>query len=116
MNSSEENGQILKMIGLYQEDPEAFEKMRAEIIHQVIESLPEEYRRRAYGMQFQLEMRLKRYRDPIDRMNAMISMFWEQFEEFNTVLNDPQRFFAERDAARHAPAKVVSLDEHRSRQ
>ena len=111
MGTSKEKSQILEMVGLYQRDPEAFEKMRADIIHQMLEGMPEEYRRRAYGMQFQLEMRLRRYRDPVVRMNVMIGMFWEQFETFNSVLNDPMKFLAEREAGQHGPAKVLSLIE-----
>jgi hypothetical protein len=112
MSASKEKSQVLEMVGLYQKDPEAFEKMRADIIHQMLEDLPEEYRTRAYGMQFQLDMRLRRYRDPIARMNLMIGIFWEQFEKFNRVLNDPQRFLAEQAAEQHGPAKVLTLKDH----
>jgi hypothetical protein len=115
MKSTDSKSRVLEMVGLYQKDPQAFEKMRAEIIHQMIEDLPEEYRRRAYGMQFQLEMRLQRYRDPISRMNAMIAMFWEQFEEFKNVLNDPRQVLSEKEAARQVPAKILSLEERRKR-
>ncbi|MGE4545617.1 MAG: DUF3135 domain-containing protein [Pedobacter sp.] len=109
MSTTKEKSQVLEMVGLYQKDPEAFEKMRADIIHQMLEDFPEEYRQRAYGMQFQIEMRLRRYRDPIVRMNMMIAMFWEQFEEFNSVLNDPERFIAEREAGQRGAAKVLPL-------
>lgn len=109
MKPSEETSPILEMVGLYQKDPEAFEKRRTEMIRDMIEELPEEYRRLARGMQFQLEMRLKRYQDPLVRMNAMIGMFWEQFDRFNRALNDPREFLAEQEAKRGAPAKVLPL-------
>lgn len=109
MSTTKEKSQVLEMVGLYQKDPEAFEKMRADIIHQMLEEFPEEYRKRAYGMQFQLDMRLRRYRDPIVRMNMMIGIFWEQFEQFNSVLNDPERFIAKREAEQHGVAKVLPL-------
>jgi hypothetical protein len=99
---------ISEMIGLYQKDPEAFEKLRAELIRQTIEELPEKYRRRAYGLQFQVDMRLKKYRDPVMRMNAMITLFWDQFEEFQTVLNNPGGYLAARKE-RAAPGKVLPL-------
>ena len=109
MSTTEEKSQVLEMVGLYQKDPDAFEKMRADIIHQMLEDFPEEYRKRAYGMQFQIEMRLRRYKDPIVRMNMMVAMFWEQFDEFNRVLNDPQKFISDRDAGHRESAKVLPL-------
>jgi hypothetical protein len=115
METTPEESQVLSMIGLYQKDPEAFERMRAEIIQRMIDGFPEEYRRRAQGMQFQLEMRLKRFRNPDDRMNAMIGMFWEQFEEFNRVLNDPGSFLVEREAERHPPGKILDLKGYRNK-
>lgn len=111
MNSNEEKSQVLEMVGLYQTDPEAFEKKRHDMIHEMIENLPEKYRQRAYGIQFQVEMRLKRYRDPVVRMNAMMGMFWEQFEEFNRVLQDPNGVLAEREKREHASAKVLPMKE-----
>lgn len=111
MEHTKQTSQILEMVGLYQKDPEAFEKKRADMIHQMLEEMPEAYRQRAYGMQFQLEMRLRRYRNPVVRMNAMIAIFWEQFDEFNCVLNDPQKFLAEREAVQHGVAKVLPLKE-----
>ncbi len=109
MGTTKEKSQVLEMVGLYQKDPEAFEKMRADIIHQMLEDFPEEYRKRAYGMQFQIEMRLRRYKDPVARMNMMIAMFWEQFDEFNSVLNDPERFIADREARHRESAKILSM-------
>jgi hypothetical protein len=99
---------IAEMIGLYQKDPEAFEKLRAELIRQAIEELPEKYRRRAHGLQFQVDMKLRKYHDPIMRMNAMIALFWDQFTEFQTILNRPGDYLA----ARRKPAargKVLAL-------
>lgn len=99
---------ISEMIGLYQEDPEAFERLRAELIRQTIEELPEKYRQRAQGLQFQLDMQLRRYHDPVMRMNAMIALFWDQFEKFQTVLNNPGDYLAAHKK-RAAPGKVLPL-------
>lgn len=108
MASGKLDQRISEMIGLYQKDPEAFEKLRAELIRQTIEELPEKYRRRAYGLQFQVDMRLKKYRDPVMRMNAMIALFWDQFEKFQTVLNNPGDYLAAHKK-RAAPGKVLPL-------
>jgi hypothetical protein len=115
MKNRGENSQILAMIGLYQKDPEVFEKMRADIIRRTIETFPEEHRQRARGLQFQLEMKLRRYRDPVSRMNAMAGIFWEQFEEFSRVLNDPLSCLAERQAQPRPGARILPLKHGPSR-
>ena len=88
---------LLQLTGLYQEDPQEFEKMRATLIEQTIAALPARHRQRAYGMQFIIEMRLRKYKDPVARMNKMVELFWEQLGLFHEVLHDPARVVAERE-------------------
>jgi hypothetical protein len=85
-----------KLTGLYQKDPEEFEKIRTLLIEQTIQAFPARHRQRAYGMQFIIEMRLKKYKDPVVRMNKMVEIFWEQFGLFHDVLQDPVRAAAKR--------------------
>lgn len=88
---------LLQLTGLYQKDPQEFEKMRTMLIEQTIAAFPARHRQRAYGMQFIIEMRLKKYKDPVVRMNKMVEIFWEQFGLFHDVLQDPARVLAERE-------------------
>jgi len=88
--------QLAKLSGLYQKDPEQFEKQSQELIRQTIEKFPEEHRRRAYGLQFQLEATLSHYKDPVARMNKMVEIFWDQFRKFQEAVTDPLRVIDER--------------------
>jgi hypothetical protein len=88
---------LQQLAGLYQKDPHEFEKMRRELIEQTIAAFPARHRQRAYGLQFIIEMRLKKYKDPVVRMNKMVEIFWEQFGLFQDVLQDPARVVAERE-------------------
>lgn len=84
-----------QLTGLYQKDPQEFEKMRTTLIEQTIAAFPARHRQRAYGLQFIIEMRLKKYKDPVVRMNKMVEIFWEQLDLFHEVLYDPARVVAE---------------------
>ncbi len=99
---------LASMAGLYQRDPKAFEVAARELIRATIEEFPPEYRERAYGIQFQLDARLRRYRDPLVRMNVMVEIFWEQVEQFRRVLNDPVGVAAEREQTKR-PGQVIPL-------
>ena len=46
-------------------------------------------------MQFIIEMRLRKYKDPVARMNKMVELFWEQLGLFHEVLHDPARVVAD---------------------
>jgi len=99
---------IDELIGLYQQDPERFEALREEWIRTTIEEFPEEYRQRARGLQFQIEMKLRKYHDPVARMHAMFDMFWDQFMEFDRVLHDPQSCLEQR-SGRVKTARVLEF-------
>jgi len=98
MSKNEDNTEeiLAQLTGLYQKNPARFEELRKQLIAQTIEKFPARHRKRAHGMQFKLESRLRKYKDPIVRMNKMIEIFWEQFGLFHDVLNDPVRVVAER--------------------
>ena len=71
--------------------------MRTLLIEQTIQAFPARHRQRAYGMQFIIEMRLRKYKDPVVRLNKMVEIFWEQFGLFHDILQDPVRAAAERE-------------------
>ncbi len=37
-------------------------------------------------LQLNIEKELRQYKDPVARMNKMVELFWEGFEEFNDVM------------------------------
>ena len=99
MIDNNKNGEeiLQRLTGLYQKDPHQFEKMRSMLIEQTIAAFPARHRRRAYGLQFLIDTRLNKYKDPVVRMNKMVEIFWEQFGLFQEVLQDPARVVAERE-------------------
>ncbi|MFP3983657.1 MAG: DUF3135 domain-containing protein [Desulfurivibrionaceae bacterium] len=89
-NRMEKSEEILAQLqGLYQTDPDRFEKLRSELIRQTVESFPAGHKEQAYRLQFQLDARLRKYKDPVVRMNKMVEIFWQQFWQFREVLNNP---------------------------
>lgn len=100
--------QLARLGGLFQKDPEQFEKQSQELIRQTIESFPEEHRSRAYGLQFQLEATLGHYKDPVSRMNKMVEIFWEQFRKFQEAVTDPLKVIEERKEHR-GEGKVIPM-------
>jgi len=78
-------------------DPDHFEKLRKELIDITIKSYPKKFQKRARGIQFQLDYELNKYKDPVNRMNRMVELFWDKFHEFNDMMNDPAKFTFERE-------------------
>lgn len=72
---------------LYIENPEAYEEMRSDIIERFIDDLPHDQQHRARGLQFQIDSKLNSARNPIDRYNKMVIIFWEGFNKLNDALN-----------------------------
>lgn len=99
---------LARLSGLYQRDPEEFERQSQELIRQTIESFPEEHRRRAYGLQFQIDAALRHYKDPVSRMNRMVEIFWEQFLKFREAVCDPLKVIEEKEKGKRE-GKVINL-------
>lgn len=60
---------------LSKSDPKAVEKIRKEAIDAIIRSAPEPYKRRLRGLQFQIDMEVRRSKSPLDsciRVSAMM--------------------------------------------
>lgn len=100
--------------GLYQRDPDGFEAQRRKLIEGAIAEFPPHLRPRAYGLQFRLDAELGRIRNPVARMNRMVEIFWESFEQFRQVINDPAAFLAERESEKK-PGVVIPFPERRTR-
>jgi hypothetical protein len=100
--------QLANLTGLYQRDPEEFERQSQELIRQAIERFPEKSRRRAYGLQFQIDAALSQCKDPVSRMNKMVEIFWEQFLKFQEAVCDPLKVIEEKEKRREE-GKVIPL-------
>ncbi len=92
----------------YEKDPDKFEAIKNEIIKETIESFPEKFQQRAYGIQFTLDCELRKYKNPVARMNRMVEIFWYKVAEFQDVLNDPTSKIADYDNSKTS-GKVIPL-------
>jgi hypothetical protein len=71
---------------LYKDDPEEFEHERKRLLESYFDSLPEERQLKARQIQWQIEAELRKYKDPIARMNRMVELFWEQTFKFRDTI------------------------------
>lgn len=55
-------------------------------IEDFINSLPEERREHMHRFQWRIDQELNKCKDPAQRYNKMVEMFWEGFGKFNQVL------------------------------
>lgn len=100
---------IEQLSGLYQLDPQEFERQSRAIITRTIASFPEHHRKRAQGLQFKIDCTLSKYKDPVARMNKMVEIFWKNFQQFHDVLHNPEKILAEREPSGNL-AKVIPLN------
>ena len=79
-----------RLMDLYEKDPVEFEKEAGFIIDKAIDAMceraTEEDARRIRAMQWRINTELRKYKDPIARMNKMIEMFWDGVNKFNEIV------------------------------
>ncbi|MBN1142523.1 MAG: DUF3135 domain-containing protein [Deltaproteobacteria bacterium] len=98
-----------RLTGLHSRDPRAFEEERRRLIRETIDNFPEEYRARANGLQMKIDASLMKYQDPVARMNRMVEIFWEHFQQFHEVLHDPENFLKKREDEKQKNGKVLNF-------
>ena len=114
-NNTEKSDSIFERLqGLYQLDPDEFNRLSEAIIREELNKVPEDLKAQAYGIQRRIEQQLKKYKDPIARMNAMVEIFWQQFHEFQAVLNDPREVLNNKRRC-VTSAKVIPFKERDTR-
>ncbi len=72
---------------LFEQDPEAFERQRAELIERTIAASPERYQQRLRGLMFQVEAKRATARNPLDACVKISNMMWDHFEQLRLHLN-----------------------------
>ena len=73
---------------LAQTDPEALEAYFRAEIDRVIESAPEHRRDRLRALQWSIDNKLNLCKDPTQRFNKMVEIFWEGFHKFQKANED----------------------------
>ena len=73
---------------LRQEDPEAVEREAKNILNEFFDSIEDDEKRlHLQQMQFRIDGELRKYKDPVARMNKMVELFWIGFKEFQKSVN-----------------------------
>ena len=71
----------------YKEEPEAFDRLAQEVIEEFIVSSPPEKQLKLRAIQAKVNKELSKFKDPTARLNRMVSLFWEQVNDFQSALN-----------------------------
>lgn len=78
------------LVKLAQENPEELENLRQRLCDELIQSAPQEYRRRLRGIQFQIDMERKRAKTPMAACLKISEMMHDSFSQLRDALNDVQ--------------------------
>lgn len=90
------------MMQLHREDPEALERLRHELTSELVNNASEETKRRLEGLQFRINMELRRAGNPTARFLKLSGMMHEAFAELNGCLNSPLDAIAEKHKSQSA--------------
>lgn len=77
------------LLQLHREDPEALERLRHDLTSELMNKAPDHTRRRLEGLQFRINMELRRAGNPTARFLRLSDMMHESFSELNFCLNNP---------------------------
>ena len=72
---------------LWREEPGKAEAYHRAIIEDFILGLPEDKQERARGLQWRIDQELRKYKDPVARMNRMCELMWESFFDLDSALH-----------------------------
>jgi len=83
-------------------NPELFNNRARQIIDEELKNCPEEYKEQFERKQWKLEQDLRKFKNPVARMNKMCEIFWHGVFEFKHVLETGQKLHTKK-------AKVIQL-------
>ncbi len=100
------------LVTLHKEQPEELERIRTELTDAILENTTGDSRRRLQGLQFRINMELRRARTPEARFVKISSMMHEAFAELNHVLHHPEEPGA---ADVNREARIIPFTKRRDR-
>ena len=77
------------LIEMGKNDPEQLERLRLQLIEDLIKSSPEHTRRRLRGIQFQVDMEVQKHQSQMGRCIAISRMMHEQLLQLQQALTSP---------------------------
>ncbi|MDT8427283.1 MAG: DUF3135 domain-containing protein [Pseudomonadales bacterium] len=101
------------LVSMHQADPEALEKLRTELTNEIFDQSPEFRRRRLQGLQFRINMELRRAKTPEARCIKLSTLMHDSFVELHECLRDP--FATLQRKSQGATAELIQLADRRSK-
>lgn len=77
------------LMRLHKEDPEALERLREQLTSQLMDKASSSARHRLQGLQFRINMELRRAGNPTARFLRLSGMMQDSLAELNHCLHDP---------------------------
>lgn len=77
------------LLSLHKEDPQELDKVRADLTNAIFENASESSRRRLEGLQFRINMELRRARTPLAGCVKLSNMMHDSLMELHHTLNNP---------------------------
>ena len=94
---------------LWRDDPEEFGRVARMRIDKLIESVEPERRQSLRQLQFRIDCELRKYKDPVARMNKMTELFWEGVKSLDDALNGKLARVEEKTIKKKAPHNVLKF-------
>lgn len=77
-----------ELIEIHQANPDELDEVRRQLSNQLIEGSSERYRRRMHGLMFQIEMTLRKGKNPIHRSVLLSQMLHKYTHQLHSAIDD----------------------------
>ncbi|OFE12199.1 hypothetical protein PHACT_02835 [Pseudohongiella acticola] len=99
------------LLAMHRDNPEALEKLRRRLTRNILQSAPDSARQRLEGLQFRIDMELRRASNPTARCLRLSDMMHDSFARLNHCLHHP---LDEVNARQGRPkADILNMDSRR---
>ncbi len=68
------------------DDPQGLERIREQLCSQLIENAPQKYRKRLYGLQFQIDMERRRSKNPMHSCIKLSQMMLDSYQNMQDAI------------------------------
>ncbi|MBU2705693.1 DUF3135 domain-containing protein [Zooshikella marina] len=104
------------LMNLARNKPEDLEKLRDQLIENTIQSAPKNSQRRLRGIQFQVDMQIRKSNNPMAACIAVSELMYKSLQELQLSLNDPDSINdrIKTPTPTCTPADVICMSEKRN--
>lgn len=96
------------LLAMHQEDPDALDQLRQKLTAELVDSAPDDARRRLEGLQFRINMELRRAGNPTARFLKLSGMMHKSFSDLRYCLSHPMEAVSARQT--HRKADILPLN------